>query len=617
MTQKNFHKFFTLYFILFGIIISIFGVSISYVLQIQELEKDLDRKAQEIFIIKNETILKPTIENIDNIAKSLANNQIIKDFSTNKNLHKKEDLEILFLAIANSNNMIMQARLIDKNGQEIIRVDRNKENQEAFLVDKSSLQDKSQRDYFKILSTYKKDTIWHSKLDLNIENDKVEIPYNPTFRVAIPLFEEDKFTGIVIINVLMNNLLKAISTSSIFEHYIIDKDNNYILHPNNEFSFNKYKNRNRNLKDDFENGLNTKGIYVYPLKDILKNDDNAIMILKTKKNYHKELLAVKFNIAIIVLSITVALSLLMALFVSKTPTKLQEKLLKAYEKLDEFTSILNKYVITAKTKPDSTIVEVSDAFEKISGYSKDELIGKSISIIKHPEQDRTIIKDLWKNISNKRVWVGNIKNRKKSGEEYWLEQTIIPKLDEDKKNIENFLSISVDITAKMELEKIASIDKLTDIYNRRMLDQFLQVEIEIASRHNEDLSLMVIDIDYFKKVNDNYGHLIGDMVLSQLAKIISDNLRASDIFGRYGGEEFLIICPKTTKENTLVLAEKLRTIVKTFEFDEVGYKTVSIGISDFQKDDTIETLFKKADEALYEAKNSGRDKCVVSTNFSS
>ena len=108
------------------------------------------------------------------------------------------------------------------------------------------------------------------KLNLNIENDKVEIPYKPTFRVAIPFFEEDKFTGIVIINVLMDNLLKAISTSSVFEHYIVDKDDNYILHPNNEFSFNKYKNITRNLKDDFENGLNTKGIYVYPLKDILK-----------------------------------------------------------------------------------------------------------------------------------------------------------------------------------------------------------------------------------------------------------------------------------------------------------------------------------------------------------
>lgn len=611
MTQKNFHKFFTLYFIVFGIIISLFSVTISYTLQIKDIEKDLDRKAKDMFLIKKETILKPTIENMDNIAKSLANNEIIKNFLTNKNTHKREDLEILFLAIANSNNTIIQARLIDKNGQEVIRVDRNKESQEAFLVEKSSLQDKSQREYFKVLSNAPKNTIWHSKLDLNIENNKLEIPYKPTFRVAIPLFEENKFTGIVTVNMLMNNLLKAITASSIFEYYIVDKNENYILHPNNEFSFNKYKNINRAIKDDFPQGLNTQGIYRYSLEDILKNNEQAVMILKTKRNYQKELLNEKFNTAIIVLALTVVLSLLMALFVSKTPMKLQEKLLKAYEKLDEFTSILNKYVITVKTKPDSTIIEVSDAFEKASGYSKDELIGKSISMIKHPEQDRKIIKDLWKNILNKRVWVGNIKNKKKSGEEYWLEQTIIPKLDEDKKNIDSFLSISVDITAKMELEKMASIDKLTDIYNRRMIDQFLQVEIEIASRHNEELSLMIIDIDHFKHVNDNYGHLVGDIVLSQLSKIISDNLRNSDIFGRYGGEEFLIICPKTNKDGAFILAEKLRIIVDEFTFDEVGHKTVSIGIAEFQTDDTIETLFKKADEALYEAKNSGRNRVCV------
>ena len=180
MTQKNFHKFFTFYFIIFGIIISIFGVTISYTLQSKNIQKDLDRKAKEIFSIKNETILKSNIDNIDNIVKSLANNEIIKDFSTNKNDHKKEELEILFLTIANSNNIIMQARLIDKNGKEIIRVDRNKEEQEAFLVESSSLQDKSKREYFKILSNAPKNTIWHSKLDLNIENDKLEIPYKPT-----------------------------------------------------------------------------------------------------------------------------------------------------------------------------------------------------------------------------------------------------------------------------------------------------------------------------------------------------------------------------------------------------------------------------------------------------
>lgn len=81
----------------------------------------------------------------------------------------------------------------------------------------------------------------------------------------------------------MNNLLKAISTSTIFEHYIIDKNENYILHPNSEFSFNKYKNINRHLKDDFINGLNTQGVYSYSLENILKNNEQALMILKTKR----------------------------------------------------------------------------------------------------------------------------------------------------------------------------------------------------------------------------------------------------------------------------------------------------------------------------------------------
>lgn len=612
MTQQNFHKFFTFYFIIFGIIISLFGVVISYNLQIKEIEKDLNRKAKEIFTIKNETILKPTIENIDNIVKSLANNEIIKNFSYMTNLEKKENLENIFLTIANSNNIIMQVRLIDKNGQEIIRVEKNKESQEAILIAQELLQNKSQREYFKILSASNKNTIWHSKFDLNIENEKIEIPYKPTFRVAIPLFQNEEFNGIVIVNVLATNLLKAISTSSVFEHYIIDKNENYILHTNSDFSFNKYKNISRNIKEDFPNGLNNKGIYTYSLEDTLKNNEQAVMILKTKKDYQKELVTEKFNTAIIVLSLTILLSLVMALIVSQIPTKLQDKLLKAYKKLDEFTSILNKYVITAKTKPDSTIVEVSDAFEEISGYSKEELLGKSISIVKHPEQNTHIMEELKSTISNKQVWIGNIKNRKKDGSEYWVQQTIIPKIDEENNNTESFLSINVDITAKIELEKMASTDKLTNIYNRRMLDQFLQVEIEIANRHKEELSLIILDIDHFKHVNDNFGHLTGDKILSELSNVISNNLRTSDIFGRYGGEEFLIICPKTNKHNAFILAEKLRIIIENFEFSEVGKKTVSIGISDLELNDSVESLFQRADEALYEAKNSGRNKTIVS-----
>ena len=456
-----------------------------------------------------------------------------------------------------------------------------------------------------------KNEIWHSNFDLNIENGKIEVPYKPTFRIGMPIFDKDKFEGIVIINVLLNDLFRVIGNSTIFEHYIIDKNQNYILHPNSQFSFNKYTNIQRDIKEDFPDGLESKEVFSYSLKNILKNEDESIMFLKTKSDYKQELIKDKTNTLIIVFVLTLLLSLIMAIFVSKTPIEIQRKLYKANNRLKEFKSIIDKYVITTTTRPDSTIVEVSSAFEKISGYSKEELLGKEISIIKHPQRDKQIIKELWDTILEQKTWTGIIKNKKKNGEEYWLEQTIIPKINEENKNIENFLSISVDVTDKKELEKIATIDKLTNIYNRRMLDDFLKTEIEIANRHNEDLSLIIVDIDHFKIVNDTFGHLAGDNLLTSISKIILENIRNTDIFGRYGGEEFLIICRKTTKENAFVLAEKLRILIKEFKFDEIGHKTISLGISDFQKSDTVETLFKKADTALYEAKNTGRDKSVI------
>ena len=611
MSQQNFHKLFTIYFIVFGLVISLCGATINYYLQVNEINKSLERKASEIFKIKNEEILINAVKNMDNTIKSLANNRVVNEYITSKKSKKEDEVREIFFAIANSNNTIMQTRLLNKDGLEIIRINRDSSEEEPYIVDKSQLQNKSQRDYFKILSKMNKNEIWHSNFDLNIENGKIEVPYKPTFRIGMPIFDKDKFEGIVIINVLLNDLFIVIGNSTIFEHYIIDKNQNYILHPNSQFSFNKYTNIQRDIKEDFPDGLESKEVFSYSLKNILKNEDESIMFLKTKSDYKQELIKDKTNTLIIVFVLTLLLSLIMAIFVSKTPIEIQRKLYKANNRLKEFKSIIDKYVITTTTRPDSTIVEVSSAFEKISGYSKEELLGKEISIIKHPQRDKQIIKELWDTILEQKTWTGIIKNKKKNGEEYWLEQTIIPKINEENKNIENFLSISVDVTDKKELEKIATIDKLTNIYNRRMLDDFLKTEIEIANRHNEDLSLIIVDIDHFKIVNDTFGHLAGDNLLTSISKIILENIRNTDIFGRYGGEEFLIICRKTTKENAFVLAEKLRILIKEFKFDEIGHKTISLGISDFQKSDTVETLFKKADTALYEAKNTGRDKSVI------
>lgn len=607
--NNNFRKQFSLYFVIYGIIISFICILLTYYFQTEGIKKDFKKDAKEVFEIKIESILKTQMDNIDNIVKVLKKNKATIDYLENTNKTTIDELQHVFHATAASNKIIMQARIIDKYGNEVVKIDRNKKNNEAYIVKDEDLQNKSQREYFKILSNLKENTIWHSKFDLNVENEEIEIPFRPTLRVGIPLFKNDTFKGIIIINLSTIDLFNSIRTSTAFEHFILDKDHNFILHPKDEFSFNKYKNISRNFKTDFPDGLISNSIYIYPLDTILKNEDNALFALKIKKDYQADILKEKLNIAVIVLLLTLIISFFMAMIVSRIPIKLQNSLFEANEKL-ETSRILDKYIISATTKIDGTILEVSSAFAKSSGYSKDELIGSLMNIIKHPNRDVQIIKDLWDTTLKGDIWIGEIKNKRKNGEIFWLEQHIIPKFDSSNK-IEKFVSLGIDITAKKELEKLASIDKLTDIYNRRMIDEFLQIEVDIAKRYIKDLSIIMLDLDHFKEVNDEFGHISGDRVLREVCKIITTNLRKSDIFGRYGGEEFLIICTETNNDSTFILAEKLRKAIEKYNFEEIGQKTISLGIASLEDNDSIKSLVEKADKALYKAKNTGRNKTII------
>jgi polar amino acid transport system substrate-binding protein len=162
-----------------------------------------------------------------------------------------------------------------------------------------------------------------------------------------------------------------------------------------------------------------------------------------------------------------------------------------------------------------------------------------------------------------------------------------------------------------ELEILAMTDKLTGVYNRSKLDEILQAQIDSSNRYNQTFGCAIIDIDYFKEVNDVHGHLIGDRVLVEIANLINRSLRKSDIFGRWGGEEFLIIAPAVNKESFLQLLSKVLEIVSSYEIEAVGKKTISIGATICLEKDTEDNLIKRADDALYRAKNSGRNQVVI------
>ncbi len=162
-----------------------------------------------------------------------------------------------------------------------------------------------------------------------------------------------------------------------------------------------------------------------------------------------------------------------------------------------------------------------------------------------------------------------------------------------------------------ELEILSQTDMLTGLYNRKKIDELLAAEVERARRYKHQLGIVMLDLDYFKQINDTFGHTVGDDVLVAFADILRENLRASDSAGRWGGEEFLIICPETGREGVFELADKLRTVIDDFRFETVGHCTASLGGTELMPEDEIKDVFIRADIALYKSKAAGRNRVTI------
>ena len=198
------------------------------------------------------------------------------------------------------------------------------------------------------------------------------------------------------------------------------------------------------------------------------------------------------------------------------------------------------------------------------------------------------------------------------------DENVVLKLNMNRVNQNNetlILCILQDITEESKIikyfEELSTKDALTEACNRRCLEEKLEEYITLAKRYNRPLSVIMFDIDFFKHINDSYGHDIGDKVLKALSSIVSSKIRATDILARYGGEEFIIIAPETTLEDAKALAEKLRQEIENFLFKEGFSITCSFGVTSLNQDDTKETILKRVDEALYKAKREGRNRVVA------
>lgn len=167
--------------------------------------------------------------------------------------------------------------------------------------------------------------------------------------------------------------------------------------------------------------------------------------------------------------------------------------------------------------------------------------------------------------------------------------------------------------AQAQLELLATTDPLTRLYNRRKFEELLSHELERCRRHTSDFAVILFDVDHFKRVNDQHGHDVGDAVLEFFADIVRAQLRKSDVVARWGGEEFIALVPDADADTALAIADKLRRTVQAGQFPRQQKVSISLGISLARRTDTIASLIKRADEALYRAKQEGRNRVILET----
>ena len=265
------------------------------------------------------------------------------------------------------------------------------------------------------------------------------------------------------------------------------------------------------------------------------------------------------------------------------------------------------------TDASGVIVYVNNAFEILTGYKADEVIGKTPAVLQSGAHDAQFYQQLWDTVQSGSVFSQTFIDRKKDGHLYQTEQSITPVFDEDG-SISHFVSTGKDVTARRKLEEqlrtMSITDDLTGLSNRRHFEQQLQHELDRAQRYDHPLSLILFDIDHFKDINDQFGHEGGDKVLKLLASRINTRLRAPDLFARWGGEEFAIIAVDTPLGGGAEFAELLREMISEIEFFPNYQVTASFGVVYADEIETRQELFNRADHALYEAKQSGRN-CVI------
>ena len=424
----------------------------------------------------------------------------------------------------------MQIRLLDPEGKELVRLDRNS-NAQIVNVPDGKLQDKSHRYYVTDALKLTPGKVYISNLDLNVERNKVVYPFNPTIRYAAKVFgAKEELLGLVIINYSGTDIVNRVRGIGGQDLWLADHKGNWLISPQKAWDWSAQLDANTNRKVATE----------YP-------DIWQAMASQNGKGQ-----------------------------------SFDNDRLVTYDKVTmKITRNDLPFSLKPSFKPWRLIhVTPAEQFYQARQRIMDSLLYYYIGIMIIAVVLAVYIGLLW----------------------YQRQQIRLALIDRNEQ---------LHLKNKLFLHQ-AKTDFLTGIKNRQSIDVVLSEQLNSAKRHNRSFSIIFIDVDHFKRINDDHGHDVGDLVLKQLCDLISSQIRSIDKFGRWGGEEFIIVAPETNQAEAQAFAEKIRAAIGNYYFENGLRVTASFGVTQYRKDETINTLLKRADSILYNAKRNGRNRVETS-----
>ncbi|WP_163338837.1 diguanylate cyclase [Desulfopila sp. IMCC35008] len=629
LLNRNYRIYYSVLFIGFGILITILTALVTYKIRIMDIASELERDVT-IELNRKQEELTSYLSGLGNYVTAARTSASLIDYIRTPSPANWEKAANLFYVLAKTNPNIMQLRYLDAAGLEKIRIDQGFGRNEPDIITGSKLQDKSHRYYFTETAQLGPNSFWTSNLDLNVENRQIEVPHKPVIRVASPIFVDQIFSGIVIINIHAKQFLNTFTTSSFFNISLIDKDGFIIFHPQQEKRWSRYLQSGHTLQTAYPNEALTVLNTALPLKirkhgeffaasiEPLLIKDGAIIIFEPKKEKILKIEKERRNAIVFLVFIIFLLSLPLAYIISRAPANLSRKILDQNNTLKDYFELIDTNIPSCTTDLEGTLLTVSTAFIKITGYLKPQLIGMRLADLEDQDQSESVCAQIPTDLLNDTKWEGDIHFRTANGGHLYTTTRAYPKYDSANKVVA-FSIIHRDITDQKRIEELSIKDDLTGLYNRRFFNETIARELGRAQRESSLLSFAMLDVDYFKQYNDFYGHQKGDEVLKVISKALNRKMtRGSDFCFRLGGEEFGILFLDTQPEQATAFVDGIRQEIQDLELEHSESEiakvvTVSIGLLTLypDADSSVDYIFRKADEALYTAKNRGRNRLVA------